>query len=53
MKIEQRIFAKANEWEIKINQNLKDIAQLVLVFGNRELLKEQQHFDEIEYLNTL
>ena len=50
MKTEQIVFASANGWEIKSNNNLKVIAQLVLVFGDKDLLKHQQHFDHIHSL---
>ena len=47
MKTEQIIYNKLNEWETKSNNNLSAIAQLVFLFGNKNLLKEQKHFDYV------
>jgi hypothetical protein len=45
MKTEQIIYSQAIGWEKKLENNLGNKAQLVFVFGNKELLKEQQHID--------
>jgi len=50
LKTEQLIYTIADAWEIKSNNNLGAIAQLVLLFGNRNLLKEQKHFDSVRTL---
>jgi hypothetical protein len=50
MKTEQVIFNEKQIWEIKSDKGLKAIAQLVIVFGNKNLLKEQHHFDHIRDL---
>jgi len=48
MKTEQIIFTGADGWRIKSNNNLKELAQLVFVFGNSALLKISEHFDHIK-----
>ena len=48
MKTEQRIYSKANGWLKKDENHITSQAQLVFVFGNRELLKEQQHVDHLK-----
>jgi len=50
MKTEQIVFTDTNGWEIRSNNDLKEIAQIVLVFGNKDLLKIQRHFDFISSL---
>jgi hypothetical protein len=45
MKAEQSVFSEANGWEMKSDNNLGKIAQLVFLFGNKNLLKNQQHID--------
>lgn len=50
MKTEQIVFTTLSGWEIKSNNDLKDVAQLILVFGNRDLLKEPHHFNYIKSL---
>ena len=47
MRSEQLIFSNAKGWETKSDNNLREIAQLVFVFGHKDLLKQQQHFDSI------
>lgn len=47
MKTEQSVYAESNGWTIKINNDLSDKAQLVLLFGNRELLKQQNLIDDV------
>jgi len=47
MKTEQILFTKGKDWEIKSDNNLKSLAQLVFVFGNKEMIKEQHHYDSI------
>lgn len=48
MKTEQIIFTGADGWRIKSNNNLKELAQLVFVFGNSALLKISEYFDHIK-----
>jgi len=47
MKTEQLIYTKSKGWQTKSDNKLGDLVQLVFVFGNKDLLKEQQHFDHI------
>lgn len=47
MKTEQIIYTKSKGWQIKSDNKLGDQVQLVFVFGNKDLLKEPQHFDYI------
>lgn len=47
MKTEQRIYSEESGWVIKSDCNLTNIAQLVFLFGNKDLLKKQQHIDQI------
>ena len=49
MKTEQSIYSSAKGWVKKSENNLGGCAQLVFVFGNKDLLKEQQYVD---YLKT-
>ena len=48
MKTEQSIYFQTGEWIKKSDQNLGDIAQIVFLFGNKNLLKEQQRLDEVK-----
>jgi hypothetical protein len=48
MKTEQVIYSASEGWKVKSDNNLKNIAQLVFLFGNRELLAEQRHIDEVK-----
>jgi len=45
MKTEQSIFSEANGWVKKSENEIGKLAQLVFLFGKRELLKDQQHID--------
>jgi hypothetical protein len=45
MKTEQHIFSEAAGWVKKSDNNLGKKAQLVFLFGNRNLLKEQKYID--------
>ena len=49
MKTEQCIYSEASGWEIKSGNDLGNLAQLVFLFGNKELLKDQQHIDSVVY----
>ncbi len=49
MKTEQCIYSTTTGWEKKNVNSLNNNSQLVFVFGNKELLKEQKHID---YLKT-
>ena len=48
MRTEQSIYSIAKGWKKKSENNLGSIAQLVFLFGNKDLLKEQQHVDLIK-----
>lgn len=48
MKTEQRIYTDANGWVKKNDNNLDNLAQLVYLFGNKDLLKMQPHIDFIK-----
>jgi len=45
MKTEQCIYLETDGRVIKSNNSLGNLAQLVFLFGNRELLKVKQHID--------
>ena len=47
MKTEQCIYSEGSGWLKKSENNLGNSAQLVFLFGNRELLKQQSHIDYI------
>ena len=48
MKTEQSIYSDDNGWTKVSGNNLKSLAQLVFLFGNRNLLKDQQHIDFVK-----
>jgi hypothetical protein len=48
MKIEQSLFTAQKGWVKKSDFNLNQQAQLVFLFGNKDLLKQQQHIDFIK-----
>ena len=48
MKTEQSIYSQSGGWIKKSNQDLCNLAQIVFLFGNKNLLKEQQHLDEVK-----
>ncbi|HZK95609.1 MAG TPA: FIST N-terminal domain-containing protein [Prolixibacteraceae bacterium] len=48
MKTEQRIYTDANGWVKKSDNNLENLAQLVFLFENKDLLKKQPHIDFIK-----
>lgn len=48
MKTEQCIYSKAEGWLKKTGVIPGNLAQLVFVFGNKELLKEPQHIDYLK-----
>jgi hypothetical protein len=48
MKIEQKRWTKAKGWEPESPSRLGESAQLVLLFGNTSILKQQRYFDEIK-----
>ena len=48
MKTEQRKWTKENEWQKVSDNNLKDLAQLVFLFGDTTLLKDVNIFKEIK-----
>ncbi len=45
MKTEQHIFSETGGWIKKGEQSLENLAQLVFLFGNTKLLKEQRNID--------
>jgi len=47
MKTEQRIFSEGEGWVTKSDNSLGTLAQLVFLFGNREILKQKQPIDFI------
>ncbi len=47
MKTEQSIYSEALGWVNKSDNNLDNMAQLVFLFGNKDLLKEEHHIDFI------
>lgn len=48
MKSEQSIFSETTGWQIKSDKALSKKAQLVFLFGNRDLLKKQEHIDFVK-----
>jgi len=50
MKTEQRIYSETDGWVIRSDNRLGLLAQLVFLFGNRELLKEQKYIEFVEKL---
>ena len=48
MKTEQSIYSETTGWVKKSENNLGSIARLVFLFGNKDLLKEQQHVDFVK-----
>jgi hypothetical protein len=48
MKIEQKRWTEAKGWEPESPSRLGKSAQLVLLFGNTSILKQQRYFDEIK-----
>jgi hypothetical protein len=48
MKTEQSIYSEANGWVKKSENETGKLAQLVFLFGNREMLKLQQHIDFVK-----
>lgn len=48
MKTEQSIVSASGHWSVKSNNGLKDLAQLVLLFGERELLKNPLHMNLVK-----
>lgn len=48
MKTEQSIFSEPDGWVTKSEHNQSKLSQLVFLFGNKELLKQQQHIDSVK-----
>ena len=48
MKTEQLIYSQTTGWIKKSDNNLSNSAQLVFVFGNKELLKMDKHIDYLK-----
>ena len=48
MKIEQKKWTKTGNWTTVTNNNLKDLAQWVLVFGGRDVVKDPEKYAEIQ-----
>jgi hypothetical protein len=53
MKTEQSVYSRETGWVKKSENNLGNIASLVFLFGNRELLKKEEHIDYIRSLYPL
>ncbi|MEI7502205.1 MAG: FIST N-terminal domain-containing protein, partial [Paludibacter sp.] len=47
MKTEQSVYTTALGWQKKSDNGLGEMAQLVFLFGNKALLKDQQHIDNV------
>ncbi len=47
MKTEQSIYSEAAGWVKKNDNNLGNTAQLVFLFGNKDMLKKQQYIDYV------
>ena len=50
MKTEQQIFSQENAWVKKTDNNLSKLAQLVFLFGNKDLLKQAALIDDVKAL---
>ena len=50
MKTEQKHWTAEGGWQNIKNENLRDSASLVMVFGSRTLLEDSSKFDEIKVL---
>ena len=48
MKTEQIIYSEAKGWVKKRENNLGNLARLVFLFGNKDLLKQQKHIDFVK-----
>ena len=48
MKTEQSVFSEAGGWVKRSENNLENLAQLVFLFGNKDLLKQQQHINTVK-----
>ena len=48
MKTEQIIYSEAKGWVKKRENNLGNMAHLVFLFGNKDLLKQQKHIDFVK-----
>jgi hypothetical protein len=48
MKTEQSIYSQATGWVKKSENGLGSLAQLVFLFGNKNLLKESKHIDYVK-----
>jgi len=53
MKTEQYTFSEASGWLKKKDHNLGNLAQLVYLFGNKDLLKDQHHIDSVRSMYPL
>jgi len=53
MKTEQCLFSGDSGWVKKSGNDLGNSAQLVFLFGNKELLKDQQNIDSVAYMYPL
>ncbi len=50
MQTEQQHWKTKTGWKTTLDNNLKDSAQLVMVFGNRQLLEDSSRFDELHQM---
>ena len=48
MKTEQSIYSQSGGWIKKSDQDLGNLAQIVFLFGNKNLLKKQQLLDQVK-----
>jgi hypothetical protein len=48
MKIEQSIYSQTSGWTKKSENNLKNLANVVFLFGNKDLLKEQKNIEFVK-----
>jgi len=48
MKIEQSIYSQVNGWIKRNENNLSNLANIVFLFGNKDLLKEQKNIDFVK-----
>jgi len=48
MKTEQLLYSTMSGWEMITNNNLSEKANLIFIFGDRELLKQAEHIDYLK-----
>lgn len=50
MKTEQLVYSQSEGWKIKTDNKLHKNAQLVFLFGNKNLLKNEEHIDYVKQM---